>query len=71
MRWLNGITDLMNVSLSKFQEIMKDSEEQRSLARCSPCTSQFQIYYKTTVIKTEQNWGMERETNGAEKRAQK
>lgn len=26
-----------------------------------------QIYYKTTVIKTEQNWGMERETNGAEK----
>ena len=34
-------------------------------------TSQFQIYYKTTVIKTEQNWGMERETNGAEKRAQK
>ena len=36
MRWLNGITDLMNVSLSKFQEIMKDSEEQRSLARCSP-----------------------------------
>ena len=24
MRWLNGITDLMDVSLSKFQEMVKD-----------------------------------------------
>ena len=26
MRWLNGITDSMNMSLSKFQEMVKDRE---------------------------------------------
>ena len=26
MQWLDGITDLMNMSLSKFQEMVKDRE---------------------------------------------
>ena len=30
MRWLNGITDSMQVSLSKLQEIVKDRGAQRA-----------------------------------------
>ena len=33
MKWLDGITDLMDMSLSKLREMVKD----RSLACCSPC----------------------------------
>ena len=42
MKWLDGITDPMDMSLSKFQEMVKDREAQRVVV-CRVTKSQLQL----------------------------
>ena len=37
MKWIDGITDSMDMSLNQFQKTPGDSEGQGSLESCSPC----------------------------------
>ena len=53
MRWLDGIIDSMDVSLSKLLETVKDREGQGSLACCSPWGHK---EAGTTMTKQQQQW---------------
>ena len=57
MTWLDGITDLMNMSLSKLQEMVKDMEAWHAAVH-SAAKSQTQLNDWTTTYKIDKQQGL-------------